>query len=135
MQITSFRRAAMLFSASLLLALPLGTNAQAQAAPEIIIDRMLKSDSQSSGSSDRNQGLLASYKLWMGTYQRLINKEDNKFMAIFDRGSLPIEIRPKSSGSAIDSLNFGCPITKSLSLSTAPSNLQKALSKCPGFKS
>jgi hypothetical protein len=135
MQITNFRRAAMSFSASLLLVLPLGTNAQAQAAPEIIIDRMLRSDSQSANSSDRNQGLLASYKTWMGAYQRLINKEDNKFMAVFDRGSLPIEIRPKSSGSAIDSLSFGCPITKSLSLSAAPSNLQKALSKCPGFKS
>jgi hypothetical protein len=135
MQITNFRRAAMLFSASFLLVLPLGINAQAQPAPEIIIDRMLRSDSQSSGSNDRNQALLASYKTWMGAYQRLINKDDNKFMAVFDRGSLPIEIRPKSSGSAIDSLSFGCPITKSLSLSAAPSNLQKALSKCAGFKS
>lgn len=135
MQIPNFCRAAMLFSASLLLVLPLGINAQAQPAPEIIIDRMLRSDSQSSGSSDGNRALLASYRMWMGTYQRLINKEDNKFMAIFDRGSLPIEIRPKSSGSSIDSLSFGCPITKSLSLSAAPSNLQKALSKCPGFKS
>ncbi|WP_310485130.1 hypothetical protein [Chamaesiphon sp. VAR_48_metabat_403] len=135
MQITNYRRVAMLCSVSLLLALPLGINAQAQPAPEILIDRMLRSDSQSTSSSDRNQALLASFKVWMGTYQRLISKDDNKFMAVFDRGSLPIEIRPKSSGSSIDNLSFGCPITRSLSLSTAPSNLQKALSKCAGFKS
>jgi hypothetical protein len=135
MYITNFRRAAMLCSASLLLVLPLGMNAQAQAAPEIIIDRMLRSDSQSTSSSDRNQALLASFKTWMGAYQRLISKDDNKFVAVFDRGSLPIEIRPKSNGSSIDNLSFGCPITKSLSMSSAPSNLQQALSKCAGFKS
>ena len=135
MHITDFRRVAMLFSASLLLVLPLSLNAQAQPAPEIIIDRMLRSDSQSASSSDRNGALLASFKTWMGAYQRLISKDDNKFMAIFDRGSLPIEIRPKSNGSSIDSLSFGCPITKSLSMSSAPSNLQQALSKCAGFKS
>jgi hypothetical protein len=135
MHILDYRRALMLCSASLLLTLPLGTNAQAQPAPEIIIDRMLRSDSQSTSSGDRNQALLASFKTWMGAYQRLISKDDNKFIAVFDRGSLPIEIRPKSSGSSIDNLSFGCPITKSLSMSSAPSNLQQALSKCAGFKS
>ena len=84
MHITDFRRAAMLCSTSLLLILPLNLNAQAQPAPEIIIDRLLRSDSQSASSSDRNGALLASFKIWMGAYQRLISKDDNKFMAIFD---------------------------------------------------
>ncbi len=135
MHIPNYRRAAMLCSASLLLALPLGINAQAQPAPEIIIDRLLRADSPSASSSDRNQALLASFKVWMGRYQRLISQDDNKFVAVFDSGSLPIEIKPKSNGTSIDSLSFGCPITKSLSMSSAPSNLQQALSKCAGFKS
>jgi hypothetical protein len=137
MKITN--RATILFSAVWLLFQPLALVGQAQASPEIIIDRILRSESSSSSSSNVGSAarsneykqLLGSFKRWMGAYQRL-QKDGDNYIAIFDSGSLPIEVRSKDSG-AIESLSFGCPKTRSLSLNEAPLDIQKALLKCSGF--
>jgi hypothetical protein len=106
--------------------------AQAQVDPAITIDRMLRFDSTPAGIDRQSQIVVMSFKKWMGAYQRL-RKDGNTYMAVFDRGSLPIEARFKSSG-AFDGLNFGCPVTNSLSLNDAPIELRQALTKCTGFK-
>jgi hypothetical protein len=135
MQITN--RATIVLSAVWLLVQPLALVGQAQASPEIIIDRILRSNTSTPstvGSPARANDylqLLGSFKNWLGTYQR-IQKDGDNYVAIFDSGSLPIEVRSKPNG-AIDSLSFGCPITRSLSLNEAPRELQQALLKCTGF--
>ncbi len=88
---------------------------------------------ESSSTSRQGRDLLISFKKWMGTSTR-IRTDGNNYEAIFDGGSLPIEAKFKANGS-IESLNFGCPISKSLSINDAPEDLRKALSKCAGFKS
>lgn len=133
-------RATIVLSAAWLLVQPLALVGQAQASPEIIIDRILRSENSSSSSSstvgstaraNEYKQLLGSFKRWMGAYQRL-QKDGDNYIAIFDSGSLPIEVRSKDSG-AIESLSFGCPKTRSLSLNEAPLEIQKALLKCSGF--
>ena len=115
---------------TLLLVLSIELAVQAQPDPEIVLDRAFRYESSSSNSQRQ---LIGSFKNWMGTYQR-IRMDGNNYIAVFDRGSLPIDAKFKANGS-VESLNFGCPISKSLSLSDAPSNLRQALSKCAGFKS
>lgn len=139
MKITT--RSTIVLSAIWLLVQPLAMVTQAQPSPGVIIDRILRSDTDSSASSTSTIGstssntqypqLLGSFKRWMGTYQRL-QKDGDNYIAIFNSGSLPIEVRSKSNGS-IDSLNFGCPSARSLSLNEAPRDIQKALLKCSGF--
>ncbi|MCY7337448.1 MAG: hypothetical protein LH613_14755 [Chamaesiphon sp.] len=129
MQITN--RVAMMSSTALLLVQALAITAQSQPAPEVAIDRMFRYESSSTSRQGRD--LLISFKKWMETYQR-IRTDGNNYEAIFDGGSLPIEAKFKANGS-IESLNFGCPISKSLSINDAPEDLRKALSKCAGFKS
>jgi hypothetical protein len=129
LQITS--QAVMLLSTFLLLVQVFATTAQAQPDPEVAIDRMFRYDSSSPSGQGRE--MLGSFKKWMGAYQH-IRKDGDSYVAIFDRGSLPIDAKFKANG-AIESVSFGCPISKSLSISDAPDDLRKALSKCAGFKS
>jgi hypothetical protein len=142
MKITN--RSTIVLSAIWLLVQPLAMVTQAQSAPGVIIDRILRSESDSSASSTSTIGstssttgptqykqLLGSFKKWMGSYQRL-QKDGDNYIAIFDGGSLPIEVRAKSNGS-IDSLNFGCPSSRSLSLNEAPKDIKQTLLKCSGF--
>jgi hypothetical protein len=129
MQITD--RVAMVSSTALLLVQTLAITAQAQPAPEVAIDRMFRYESSSTSGQGRD--FLISFKKWMGTYQR-IRPDGNNYEAIFDRGSLPSEAKFKANGS-VESLSYGCPISKSLSLNDAPDDLKKALSKCAGFRS
>jgi hypothetical protein len=124
-------RVAMVLSTVLLLVQPLAITAQAQPAPEVTIDRMFRYDS--SAPSNQGRQLLGSFKKWMGAYQR-IRKDGNSYVAIFDSGSLPIDAKFKANGS-IESMSFGCPISRSLSINDAPEDLRKTLSKCAGFKS
>ena len=121
----------MMSSTALLLVQALAITAQSQPAPEVAIDRMFRYESSSTSSQGRD--LLISFKKWMGTPTR-IRTDGNNYEAIFDGGSLPIEAKFKANGS-IESLIFGCPISKSLSINDAPEDLRKALSKCAGFKS
>jgi hypothetical protein len=109
----------------------MATAARSQPDPEIALDRMFRYDS--SAPSLQSQQMLGSLKKWMGRYQR-IRKDSNGYVAVFDSGSLPIDAKFRANGS-IESMNFGCPISKSLSLSDAPDDLRRALSKCGGFKS
>jgi hypothetical protein len=118
----------------LLLVLSMGSIAQAQPAPEITLDRLFRYDASSSGLNIQYQRVLDSFKNWMGSYQRIRKDNDRSFIVVFDRGSLPLDAKFKTNGS-IDSLNFGCPISRSLSLNDAPMDLRKQLSKCTGFKS
>jgi|GEM_PF-4276788 len=69
----------------------------------------------------------------MGNYQKIQPKGSN-YLAIFDRGSVLVTVKFKDNGS-IESLIFGCPISKSLSINDAPEDLRKALLKRAGFKS
>jgi hypothetical protein len=137
MQITT--RSTIVLSAVWLLVQPLALVGQAQASPEIIIDRILRSDTSTSSSSNVGSAArtndylqsLRSFKRWMGNYQR-IQKDGDNYVAVFDSGSLPIAVNTKPNG-AIDSLSFGCPVTRSLSLNEAPLELRQALIKCSGF--
>jgi hypothetical protein len=124
-------RVAMVVSTCWLLVQPLALTAQAQPAPEVAIDRMFRYDS--SAPSEQGRQSLGSFKKWMGAYQR-IRKDGNGYVAIFDSGSLPVDAKFKANGS-IESMTFGCPISKSLSINDAPEDLRKTLSKCAGFKS
>lgn len=117
---------------TLLLVLSLELAVQAQPDPEVAIDRVFRYESSFSSSNSQGQ-LIGIFKNWMGAFQR-IRTDGNNYIAVFDRGSLPIDAKFKANGS-VESLSFGCPISKSLSLSDAPSNIRQTLSKCAGFKS
>jgi hypothetical protein len=124
-------RAVTLLGGALLLVLSIDLVAHAQPAPEVVLDRLFRNESSAPNSQSRE--LLVSFKQWMGSYQR-ISKQGGGYVAIFDSGSLPIDAKFKANGS-IETMNFGCPTSKSLSISTAPTDLRQALSKCAGFKS
>ena len=126
LQITS--RLALILTTALLLIKPLELTAQAQPAPEMMVDRMFVYES----SSGQFQGVIGSLKKWMGRYQH-IRKNDDNYILVFDSGSLPIDIQVSDSGS-ISALNFGCPISGTLSISDAPSELRQILSQCSRFK-
>jgi hypothetical protein len=126
LQITS--RLALILTTTILVIKPLELTAQAQAAPEVMVDRMFVYES----SGGLYQGVISGLKKWMGAYQR-IRKDDDNYLLVFDGGSLPIDIQTSGSG-AISSLTFGCPISRTLSLSDAPSDLRQVLSKCSRFK-
>jgi hypothetical protein len=121
-------RLALILATMLLLIKPLELTAQAQPAPEVMVDRMFVYES----SGGRYQAVISSLKKWLGSYQR-IRKDDDNYLLVFDGGSLPIDIQVSESGS-IAGLNFGCPISKTLSISDAPSELRQVLSQCSRFK-
>jgi hypothetical protein len=114
-----------------LLALSIELVAQAQPAPEVVLDRLFRNESSAPNTQSRET--LISFKQWMGSYQR-IRKEGDGYVAVFDSGSLPLDAKFKANGS-IDTMNFGCPKSKSLSIDTAPAGIRQSLSKCAGFKS
>jgi hypothetical protein len=124
-------RAVTLLSQALLLVLSIELVAQAQPAPEIVLDRLFRNESSAPNVQSRE--MLVSFKQWMGSYQR-IRKEGGGYVAVFDSGSLPLDAKFKANG-AVETMTFGCPTSKSLSLSDAPSGIRQALSKCAGFKS
>jgi hypothetical protein len=109
----------------------LGTAVNAQPAPELVLDRAFRYES--SAPTSQGRGLLTSLEGWIGNYQR-IRKEGSGYVAVFDRGSLPLDAKFKSNGS-IESMTFGCPMSRSVSINDAPTDIRKALSKCGGFKS
>jgi hypothetical protein len=109
----------------------LAMSATAQPAPEVAIDRMFRYSS-APGSTSQGRALLGSVIQWMGSYQRTL-KDGNGYVAVFDGGSLPIDAKFKANGT-VESMTFGCPTSRSLSISNAPPELRKALSKCAGFK-
>jgi hypothetical protein len=100
----------------------------AQPAPALVIDRIFRYNSTPPGSDNQTTSSLVSLKKWMGSYQRTLGEGTN-YVAIFDRGSVPLTIELKDSGD-IKSVVFGCPVAKSLSLSDAPADLQKLWIKC-----
>ncbi len=114
-----------------LLALSIELVAQAQPAPEVVLDRLFRNESSAPNTQSRE--MLVSFKQWMGSYQR-IRKEGGGYVAVFDSGSLPLDAKFNANGS-IETMNFGCPKTKSLSIDTAPSGIRQSLSKCAGLKS
>ncbi|WP_310487665.1 hypothetical protein [Chamaesiphon sp. VAR_69_metabat_338] len=124
-------RAVTVFSTALLFVLSIELVANAQPAPEVVLDRLFRNESSAPNTQSRE--MLASFKKWMGSFQR-IRKEGSGFVAIFDSGSLPLDAKFKANGS-IETMNFGCPASKSLSISTAPTEIRQSLSKCAGFKS
>ena len=105
--------------------------ANAQPAPEVAIDRAFRYES--SAPNLQSQKMLGSLKDLMGAYQR-VRKDGNGYVVVFDRGSLPVDAKFKANGS-IESMSFGCPISRSVSLNDASEDLRRALSKCAGFKS
>ena len=126
LQITS--RLALILTTTFLLIKPLELTVQAQPAPEVMVDRMFVHES----SGGLYQAVISSLKKFMGSYQR-IRKDDDNYILVFDGGSLPIDIQVSASGS-IAGLNFGCPISRTLSISDAPSELRQVLSQCSKFK-
>jgi hypothetical protein len=124
-------RAMTVLSTALLLVLSIELGAHAQPSPEIVLDRLFRNESSAPNTQSRE--MLVSLKQWMGSFQR-IRKESSGYVAVFDSGSLPIDAKFKANGS-IETMNFGCPKTKSLSMDTAPSSIRQSLSKCAGFKS
>ena len=126
LQITS--RLTLLLATTLLLIKPLELTAQAQPAPAVMVDRMFVYES----SGGRFQGVISGLKKWMGAYQRF-RKDDDNYLLVFDGGSLPIDIQVSETGS-ISGLDFGCPISRTLSISDAPGELRQVLSQCSRFK-
>jgi hypothetical protein len=124
-------RAVTVLSQALLIVLSIELVAQSQPAPEVVLDRLFRNESSAPNSQSRQ--MLVSFKEWMGSYQR-IRKEGSGYVAVFDSGSLPLDAKFKANGS-IETMTFGCPTSKSLSLSDAPTGIRQALSKCAGFKS
>ncbi len=124
-------RACIALFPTLLLVLSIEPVVKAQPEAAVAIDRAFRYES-SFASSNTQGRLVSSFKNWLGAFQR-IRTDGNNYIAVFDRGSLPIDAKFKANGS-VESLIFGCPISKSLSLSDAPSDVRQALSKCPGFK-
>jgi hypothetical protein len=110
----------------------ISTTVQAQPAPEIAIDRVFRYESSLPGNA-MGRELLPGLKKWMGAYQR-IRKDGDSYLAVFDGGSIPVNAKFRTNGS-VESLVFGCPITRSLSISDAPIEVRTGLSKCAGFKS
>jgi hypothetical protein len=127
LQITS--RLALILTTTFLLVKPLELTTQAQPAPEVMVDRMFVYES----SGGQYRGLISSLKAWMGAYQR-IRKDDDNYILVFDGGSIPLDVSFTDSGS-ISSLTFGCPISRTLSISDAPSDLRQVLSRCSRFRS
>ena len=121
-------RAAMFLSTALLLVQPLATSVQAQPDPEVAIDRAFRYESSSSQGN-----LIGSLKKWMGAYQRIAKDGDN-YLVIFDKGSIPVGAKFTTSGS-LETIIFGCPRSKSVSISDAPEVIRQGLSRCAGFKS
>jgi hypothetical protein len=121
-------RIGLLLSTAVLLVQPLALNVQAQPDPAVAIDRAFRYESSS------NQGLLIGTLIkWMGAYQRIVQDGEN-YLVIFDSGSIPVSPRFTTSG-ALETLTFGCPRSKSLSINDAPEAIRQELSKCAGFKS
>lgn len=125
-QITN--RIALILVTTLLLIKPLELTVQAQPAPEVMVDRMFVYES----SGGRFQAVIGELKKFMGSYQR-IRKDDDNYLLVFDGGSLPVDIQVSESG-FVSGLDFGCPISRTLSLSDAPSQLRQVLSQCSRFK-
>jgi hypothetical protein len=121
-------RLALILTTALLLVKPLELTAQAQPAPEVMVDRMFVYES----SGGRFQTVIGELKKFMGSYQR-IRKDDDNYLLVFDGGSLPVDIQVSASG-FVSGLDFGCPISRTLSLSDAPSQLRQVLSQCSRFK-
>ena len=121
-------RLALILTTALLLVKSLELTAQAQPAPEVMVDRMFVYES----SGGRFQTVISSLKKYMGSYQR-IRKDDDNYLLVFDGGSLPIDIQVSETGS-ISGLDFGCPISRTLSISDAPGELRQVLSQCSRFK-
>jgi hypothetical protein len=127
LQITS--RVAML---PLLLIMGLASiSVEAQPAPEVSLDRVFRYESSLPGNATGRE-LLPGLKKWMGAYQR-IRKDGDSYLAVFDGGSIPIGAKFKTNGS-VESLYFGCPITRSLSINDAPMEVRTGLAKCAAFK-
>jgi hypothetical protein len=105
-------------------------NAQAQAAAGANVDRSFRTNIGSNGKPNK---IFISLKQWLGNYQKAQKKDASNYTAIFDRGSVPVLVNFKPDG-AIENYNIGCPVTKSLPLNQAPSDLQKLFSTCPNFK-
>jgi hypothetical protein len=105
---------------------------RSQSDPGIAIDRVFRYESSSSGFVIPYRESLGNLKKWMGAYQRII-KEGNNYLAIFDRGSLPVLVDLKENGD-VKGFTFGCPISKSLSITDAPEDLKKALTGCTNRK-
>lgn len=126
-------REAMAVFAAVLIAQPLAMSARGQASPAVIIDKVFKSDYSMPGMRRDDRSRIDFFKKYMGTYQRTIAQDENNYLAVFDSGTLPIELKIRPSG-AIESLNFGCPNTRSLSFYDLPTSLRSELKKCGGFR-
>jgi hypothetical protein len=104
-------------------------NAQAQVTAKAAVDRSFKTNIGSNGKPNQ---LFVSLKQWLGDYRQVKQQDENTYIGIFERGSLPLEVNVKPDGS-IENYGVSCPVTK-LSLSQAPSDLQKIFSNCPNLK-
>jgi hypothetical protein len=125
-------RVVAVFGTLLLVIPPMGLTAVAQPSPLTTLDRIFRYNSSPPGNNIQDRNLLLSLKQWLGAYQRVLG-EGNNYTAIFDRGSLPLAVEFKDTGD-LKTLVVGCPITKALSVSEAPIEIQKLTSRCTRSK-
>jgi hypothetical protein len=104
--------------------------ATAQASALIALDKSFKTNTRANGE---NSPILTSLKQWLGNYQQVRKVDPTNYLGIFDRGSAPVVINFRPDGS-IENYQMGCPVTKSVSRSQAPADLQKVLANCPNIK-
>jgi hypothetical protein len=106
-------------------------NSQAQALAQVALDKSFKNNLRANGEP---APIINSLKQWLGNYQKVQKVDSTNYLGIFERGSVPISIDFKSDGS-IEKYGMTCPnVTKPLSLSQAPADLQKVLAPCPNLK-
>jgi hypothetical protein len=104
--------------------------AKAQASALIALDKSFKTNTRANGETSP---ILTSLNQWLGNYQKVQKVDATNYVGIFDRGSAPVTINFKPDGS-IENYQMGCPVTKSVSRSQAPADLQKVLADCPNLK-
>ena len=104
--------------------------ASAQASALVALDKSFKTNTRANGETSP---ILTSLKQWLGNYQKVQKIDATNYLGIFERGSAPVTINFKPDGS-IKNYQMGCPVTKSLSRSQAPANLQQVLADCPNLK-
>ena len=105
-------------------------NAKAQASALIALDKSFKTNTRANGETSP---ILTSLNQWLGNYQKVQKVDATNYVGIFDRGSAPVTINFKPDGS-IENYQMGCPVTKLVSRSQAPADLQKVLADCPNIK-
>jgi hypothetical protein len=104
--------------------------ASAQPSTEAAVNQIFQSTVPLPGATKQQHqnrlNLQATLTQWLGAYQT-VKKEDNHYLMIFEKGTLPIKMEFKPNGNPKSLSVVGCPVTSG-PLSQAPRQYQQAIS-------